>query len=352
MKTAHPFLDRESLVIVGDHVTLESGTGCVHTAPGHGVEDFEVCATIIRELPIVGAGGFRGPAHRRGGRICRPDHRGQPTRRLPKIWRKPAQPFGHRRRLSTSILTAGAAKSRCCSGPPSSGSAQWRTSRTRRWRPSNEVEWIPEWGEERINGMVRDRKRLVYFPPAHLGRAHPHLSTARTAASPLSTTKPSRRSPTCSAKRARTPGMHLRCQRRDPARGRQMCEVRRSRASPKKTTSWTSGSTRDAPTRRFSCERPELEMACRSLPGGRGPVPRLVPVLVADLGGLEGHARPIRRSAPTAGWWTARAARCPNPWATASLPEEIINQYGADILRLWVASSDYHADIRVSPRTS
>ena len=34
IKTAHPFLDRESLVIVGDHVTLESGTGCVHTAPG------------------------------------------------------------------------------------------------------------------------------------------------------------------------------------------------------------------------------------------------------------------------------------------------------------------------------
>ena len=33
MKTQHPFIDRTSLVIVGDHVTLESGTGCVHTAP-------------------------------------------------------------------------------------------------------------------------------------------------------------------------------------------------------------------------------------------------------------------------------------------------------------------------------
>ena len=39
----HPFLDRTGLVILGDHVTLEGGTGCVHTAPGHGVEDFEVC---------------------------------------------------------------------------------------------------------------------------------------------------------------------------------------------------------------------------------------------------------------------------------------------------------------------
>ncbi len=38
----HPFYDRESLIIVGDHVTDEDGTGCVHTAPGHGLDDFYV----------------------------------------------------------------------------------------------------------------------------------------------------------------------------------------------------------------------------------------------------------------------------------------------------------------------
>jgi len=43
IKTKHPIYDRFSPVIIGDHVTLESGTGCVHTAPGYGVEDFEVC---------------------------------------------------------------------------------------------------------------------------------------------------------------------------------------------------------------------------------------------------------------------------------------------------------------------
>jgi len=36
----HPFYDRESLVVIGDHVTLEAGTGAVHTAPGHGLDDF------------------------------------------------------------------------------------------------------------------------------------------------------------------------------------------------------------------------------------------------------------------------------------------------------------------------
>ena len=42
LKLQHPFLDRESLVVLGDHVTLEAGTGAVHTAPGHGQDDFEL----------------------------------------------------------------------------------------------------------------------------------------------------------------------------------------------------------------------------------------------------------------------------------------------------------------------
>ena len=38
----HPFIDRKSIVILGDHVTDDAGTGCVHTAPGHGADDFNV----------------------------------------------------------------------------------------------------------------------------------------------------------------------------------------------------------------------------------------------------------------------------------------------------------------------
>lgn len=51
LKCSHPLLDKESVVLLGRHVTLEQGTGCVHTAPGHGAEDFE----IGREygLPVV-----------------------------------------------------------------------------------------------------------------------------------------------------------------------------------------------------------------------------------------------------------------------------------------------------------
>ncbi len=43
MSAMHPLYNRESKLILGDHVTLDAGTGCVHTAPGHGLEDWEVC---------------------------------------------------------------------------------------------------------------------------------------------------------------------------------------------------------------------------------------------------------------------------------------------------------------------
>jgi isoleucyl-tRNA synthetase len=42
MNTNHPFINRKSPIILGEHVTTEAGTGCVHTAPGHGLEDYEV----------------------------------------------------------------------------------------------------------------------------------------------------------------------------------------------------------------------------------------------------------------------------------------------------------------------
>ena len=52
MTAQHPFFDRESLIILGGHVTVDAGTGCVHTAPGHGVDDFNVCHKYP-ELPII-----------------------------------------------------------------------------------------------------------------------------------------------------------------------------------------------------------------------------------------------------------------------------------------------------------
>src|SRR6185369_17405173 len=51
LKLQHPFQDREVPVVLGEHVTLEAGTGAVHTAPGHGLEDFAVGK--LYNLPVT-----------------------------------------------------------------------------------------------------------------------------------------------------------------------------------------------------------------------------------------------------------------------------------------------------------
>ena len=43
MLAQHPFLEKTSLVMNADYVTMDSGTGCVHTAPGFGADDYQTC---------------------------------------------------------------------------------------------------------------------------------------------------------------------------------------------------------------------------------------------------------------------------------------------------------------------
>ena len=58
LETQHPLVNRKSPIILGEHVTLEAGTGSVHTAPGHGLEDYEVGCKYNIEVfsPLDGAG--------------------------------------------------------------------------------------------------------------------------------------------------------------------------------------------------------------------------------------------------------------------------------------------------------
>ena len=63
----HPFFERESRIVLGDHVTLEDGTGAVHTSPGHGQEDFEV--GVRSGLPVINPVDGRGVFTREAGKF-------------------------------------------------------------------------------------------------------------------------------------------------------------------------------------------------------------------------------------------------------------------------------------------
>ncbi|GBF33336.1 isoleucyl-tRNA synthetase [Desulfocucumis palustris] len=149
----HPFVERDSLVILGDHVTLEAGTGCVHTAPGHGHEDFLVSKNY--DLPILSpvdargkftdeAGGFAGLHYNDANKgIMETLHNdghllreGTIRHQYPHCWRCKKPVFFR-------------------------ATEQWFASvegfRQAALDAIKEVKWIPAWGEERIHNMVANR---------------------------------------------------------------------------------------------------------------------------------------------------------------------------------------------------
>ena len=117
----HPFYDRESLVIVGDHVTIETGTGCVHTAPGFGVDDFNICRKYP-QIPFVAPVNSRGVMTEEALQY-QGLHYSKANEAILKT--SGVGRSSRRRKSSTPIPTAGAAKIRSSSGLPSNGSRPW-----------------------------------------------------------------------------------------------------------------------------------------------------------------------------------------------------------------------------------
>ena len=154
MTAKHPFLDRESLIIVGDHVTLESGTGCVHTAPGHGEEDFVVCKNypeIGIVVPVDGKGRLTEEAGRFAG--LKTDEANKEIAAYLKetgalfAIEEIIHPYPHCWRCHNPIIYR--------------ATEQWFCSveaiKPQTMEAISTVEWMPKWGEERIRSMVSDR---------------------------------------------------------------------------------------------------------------------------------------------------------------------------------------------------
>ncbi len=150
----HPFLDRKSLIINGDHVTLEAGTGCVHTAPGFGMDDFMVCQNY-KELPIVVSADDKGCMTEDAGEFA-----GLTYQDANKEIAKKLDETGH---LIKSVKISHQYPHcwRCKNPIIFRATEQWFASidafKDKAVEAIKNVKWVPEWGEERIAGMVKDR---------------------------------------------------------------------------------------------------------------------------------------------------------------------------------------------------
>ncbi|MGI6147844.1 MAG: isoleucine--tRNA ligase [Limnochordia bacterium] len=149
----HPLYDRDSLVIVGDHVTLDAGTGCVHTAPGHGQEDYVVGLryNLPAFSPVDDSGRFTAEAKQYAGLTLTEGN---------SAVVKDLEAAGALLKVST-IDHSYPHCWRCHNPIVYRATEQWFVSidkfRQQMLDAIQRVKWIPGWGIDRITGMVADR---------------------------------------------------------------------------------------------------------------------------------------------------------------------------------------------------
>lgn len=340
----HPFetIDRKSLVVLADYVTLEAGTGCVHTAPGHGADDFE---TGVRyNLPIIcpvdGSGKLTAEAGADFAGMFVFDANVPIIKYLAGLNRL----FG-----KENIRHQYAHCWRCKNPIIYRATEQWFASvdgfREEALNAiANHVQWIPSWGEARIHNMVADRhdwcisrQRVwgVPIPIFYCEDCNEHLVNDDTinAVADLFAKEGSDAWWAHSAEEILPQG--TKCPKCGGTHFRKESDIM--------DVWFDSGSSHAAVCK----TRPELawpaDMYLEGSDQHRGWFQSSLLTSVAT----EGKAP--YRAVLTHGYVVdGEGRKMSKSVGNTVAPQEVIAQYGADIIRLWAASSDYKADIRIS----
>ena len=340
MQYQHPFLDRKGLVILGDHVTLEGGTGCVHTAPGHGVEDFEVCVNHYPQVPVVVPVDDGGYLTEEAGN----EFAGLKVWAANKVILEHIKQSGHL--MGVQHITHQYPHCWRCHHPIIfRATEQWFCSidkfREEAYKAIDEVKWQPAWGHDRMHGMVRDRsdwcisRQRVWGVPIpvfyckNCGKYHITDASIK-AVSDLF--------------RKEGSDAWYKYDANEIMPKTEVCECGASdwEKDPDIMDVWfDSGSTWSAVCR----ERPELNWPADLYMEGadqfRGWFQSSLLTSVATQG-----VAPYREVL-CHGWVVdAQGKQMHKSAGNGMEPSEIIRDYGADIIRLWVASSDYTVDVR------
>ena len=340
MVATHPFMNRDSLIIVGDHVTLESGTGCVHTAPGHGVDDFEVCRRY-KEIGMTVPVDNKGMMTEEAGPFA-----GITTDEANKkiaMWleengylfalKKIIHQYPHCWRCKKPILFR-ATEQWFCSISDFAKQAVEEISKVR---------WVPEWGENRISGMVMDRSDWCISRQRTWGVPIPIFYCKECGKEYIS-----KESIAKVAEIFREKGADAwhELDAKDLMPENAVCSC--GHTEFKKETDimdvwFDSGVSHAAVLDTRDYLRSPADLYLEGADQYRGWFQSSLLTNVATKG-----VAPYK-TVVTHGWVVdGEGKKMSKSIGNVIIPDDVVKQYGADILRLWVASSDYHADIRVS----
>ena len=336
VKLQHPFYDRVVPIILGDHVTLDAGTGCVHTAPGHGQEDFEVgqrygldvlCPVDSRGVFTSEAPGFEGKhVHkvddeiiallREKGALV---HHGKITHSYPHCWRTKT-PLIFRATSQWFIsMDANGLREKALAAIPA-------------------VQWVPDWGQARIEKMIEGRPDwcisrqrhwgvpITLFVHRETGELHPRMVAL------METIAQRIEQDSIDAWYDLDPAELLGDEAADYEKVTDILDV------------WfDSGVTHfGVCARRDELTRP-ADLYLEGSDQHRG---WFQSSLLTSLA-MDGQA-PYRQVLTHGFTVDAQGRKMSKSLGNVVAPQEIMNKYGADILRLWIAGSDYRYEMSVS----
>ncbi len=342
LKFRHPFLDTTFPAVLGDYVTTAEGSGIVHTAPGHGVDDFNTGQRYGLETyaPLDDDGRFiEGLPDYKGKTVFEANApivallrsrgallgEGKLTHRYPHCWRC-HRPVIYR---ATEQWFIGIDKN---------------DLRRRTLEAIRSVKWMPSWGLERMHSMVADRPDwcisrqrfwgvpIVIFYCDSCGERLEDVTKLRHAI-PLFEKEGADAWYAHSPEELLPPGTKCRC---GAARWRRETDI---------LDVWFDSGSSHMAVLTGGDERWPADMYLEGPDQYRGWFHSSLLLGMAARDGapyrevlthawtLDEHGRPMSKSL-----------------GNVVLPSEICDKYGADLLRLWVASQDYTADVRMSER--
>ena len=340
MKAKHPFLDRESVVLMADYVTMDSGTGCVHTAPGFGAEDYQTCKRYNMDIVV--------PV----------DDRGYQTEDAGKF--AGMYYAASNEAILTDMTESGALFAsetiqheyphcwRCKNPIIFRATPQWFCSvesfKDEAVAACHDVTWMPAWGEERISQMVRERADWCISRQRHWGLPIPVLYCAD-CGKPICDDATIDHIAKLFAAKGSNAWFELDAAELLPTGYTCACGGKTFTKETNTLDGWfDSGSSHFAVLEDKEGQKWPADVY---LEGGDQYRGWFQASLLTAIG-AKGQGAPYK-TVLTHGWVVDGEGRTMHKSLGNGVdPNDMVKKYGADLVRLWAASGDYHVDVRCS----
>ncbi len=344
MTAYHPFMNRDSLIILGDHVTLDAGSGCVHTAPAFGLDDFYVCQRyeqIPTDITMEVSVDARGLLNEYAG-----PYAGLHVQKAHPVIFKDLQEGGYI--LSAKDIVHSYPHCWRCKKPVIfRATQQWFASvdaiKDQAVAACEDIFWKPAWGKERMISMIRERSDWCISRQRTWGVPIP-MFFCQECGKPYCTEESIDKISKLFGAEGSNAWWERSVEELMPEGAKCECGCTSFRKEKDILDVWfDSGSTWAA----VAAKRPELGYpADLYLEGGdqyRGWFQSSMLTSIA-VNGVAPYKQII-----THGWTVDGQGKVMHKsLGNAISPQDTIQQYGADIFRLWVSSADYTQDMRLS----